>query len=141
VAEELAGLAPVPVDDALVPRIAYCTPEVASVGLSEAEAVARYGAEAVDAVSSYEYSLAGNARSEILGTNGVVKVVRVAGGPVVGMHLLGARVGELIGEAQLAIGWEAHPEDVAPFIHAHPTQNEALGEAFLKLAGKPLHAL
>ena len=49
--------------------------------------------------------------------------------------------GELIGEAQLAVNWEAHPEDVAPLVHAHPTQNEALGEAFLHLAGKPLHAL
>ncbi|GAA4155711.1 dihydrolipoyl dehydrogenase [Gryllotalpicola daejeonensis] len=141
VAEEIAGLAPTVVDDALVPRVAYCSPEVASVGLSEAEAIARYGAESVSAVSSYEYSLAGNARSEILGTNGVVKIVRLADGPVVGMHLLGARVGELVGEAQLTVGWEAHPEDVAPFVHAHPTQNEALGEAFLKLAGKPLHAL
>jgi dihydrolipoamide dehydrogenase len=138
VAEEIAGLSPVAIDDALIPRVAYCSPEVASVGLTEAAAVARYGASAI---SSYEYSLSGNARSEILGTNGVVKMVRVTGGAVVGVHLIGARVGELIGEAQLAVGWDAYPEDVAPFIHAHPTQNEALGEAFLKLAGKPLHAL
>jgi dihydrolipoamide dehydrogenase len=137
VAEEIAGLAPMLVDDSFVPRVTYSTPEVASVGLTEAKAVALHGA---DAIASYEYSLAGNGRSEILGTNGVVKVVRLVDGPVVGMHLLGARVGELIGEAQLAVAWEAHPEDVAPFIHAHPTQNEALGEAFLKLAGKPLHA-
>jgi dihydrolipoamide dehydrogenase len=137
VAEEIAGREPMVVDDANVPRVAYCTPEAASVGLSETAAAAKHGA---GSVVSYEYSLAGNARSEILGTNGLVKVVRVADGPVVGVHLLGARVGELIGEAQLAVGWEAHPDDVAPFIHAHPTQNEALGEAFLKLAGKPLHA-
>jgi dihydrolipoamide dehydrogenase len=137
VAEEIAGREPMVVDDANVPRVAYCTPEAASVGLSEAAAAAEYGA---GSVVSYEYSLAGNARSEILGTNGLVKVVRVADGPVVGVHLLGARAGELIGEAQLAVGWEAHPDDVAPFVHAHPTQNEALGEAFLKLAGKPLHA-
>ena len=51
----------------------------------------------------------------------------------------GERVGELIGEAQLVYNWEAFPEDVAPLIHAHPTQTEALGEAFLALAGKPLH--
>ena len=73
--------------------------------------------------------------------SGSIKVVRVNDGPVVGVHMIGARVGELIGEAQLAVNWEAYPEDIAPFIHAHPTQNEALGEAFLKLAGKPLHAL
>ncbi|HEY0247766.1 MAG TPA: dihydrolipoyl dehydrogenase [Gryllotalpicola sp.] len=138
VAEEIAGLSPAVVDDSLIPRVTYCDPEVASVGLSEAKAAARYGAESVLA---YEYGLAGNGKSEILGTNGVVKVVRVKDGPVVGVHLLGARVGELVGEAQLAVNWEAYPEDVAPLIHAHPTQGEALGEAFLKLAGKPLHAL
>ncbi|MCL2516284.1 MAG: dihydrolipoyl dehydrogenase [Microbacteriaceae bacterium] len=138
VAEEIAGLNPVVVDDALVPRVTYCDPEVASVGLSEAKAAQVHGA---DAITAYEYSLAGNGKSEILGTNGVVKVVRVNDGPVVGIHLLGARVGELIGEAQLVVGWDAHPEDVAPLVHAHPTQNEALGEALLKLAGKPLHAL
>jgi dihydrolipoamide dehydrogenase len=138
VAEEIAGLAPAVVDDVLVPRVTYCDPEVASVGLTEAKAAEVYGA---GAVTAYEYSLAGNGKSEILGTNGVVKVIRRNGGPVVGIHLLGARVGELIGEAQLVVGWDADPEDVAPFVHAHPTQNEALGEALLKLAGKPLHAL
>jgi len=138
VAEEIAGLGPAMIDDVLVPRVTYCEPEVASVGLTEARAAELHGA---DAVSAYEYSLAGNGKSEILGTNGVVKVVRLEGGPVLGIHLLGARVGELIGEAQLVVGWDAEPEDVAPFVHAHPTQNEALGEALLKLAGKPLHAL
>ena len=67
--------------------------------------------------------------------------MRVVDGPVVGISMIGARVGELIAEAQLAVNWEAHPEDVAPLIHAHPTQSEALGEALLHLAGKPLHAL
>jgi len=138
VAEQIVGLAPRVIDETAIPRVTYSDPEVASVGLSEAKAVARYGAEAVTA---YEYSLAGNGKSEILGTNGVVKIVRRVDGPVVGIHVLGARVGELIGEAQLIVGWEAEPEDVAPFIHAHPTQNEAIGEALLRLAGKPLHAL
>ena len=93
------------------------------------------------AVIAYDYSLAGNARSEIIGTTGSIKVVRVKDGPVIGVHGIGSRVGELIGEAQLVVNWEAYPEDIAPFIHAHPTQYEALGEAFLALAGKPLHAL
>jgi dihydrolipoamide dehydrogenase len=70
-----------------------------------------------------------------------VRVVRVVDGPVIGVHLIGARVGELIAEAQLIVGWEAHPDDIAPYLHAHPTQSEALGEAFLALAGRPLHAL
>ncbi|MFD1713722.1 dihydrolipoyl dehydrogenase [Amnibacterium flavum] len=138
VAEEIAGLKPVVIDESNIPRITYSEPEVASVGLTEAKAVEKYGA---DKVAAYDYSLAGNAKSEIIGTSGSIKVVRVKDGPVVGVHGIGTRIGELIGEAQLVVGWEAYPEDIAPFIHAHPTQNEALGEAFLALAGKPLHAL
>ena len=138
VAEEIAGLSPVLVPDVDVPRVAYSHPEVASVGLTQAQAEERFGAEGIRA---YEYNLAGNGRSEIIGTAGIVKIVRRVDGPVIGAHLVGDRVGELITEAQLAVGWEAHPEDIAPFIHAHPTQSEALGEAFLALAGKPLHAL
>ncbi len=138
VAEEIAGLNPVVVDDANIPKVTYSDPEVASVGLTEARAVEKYGQ---DAVTAYDYNLAGNGKSHIIGTSGSVKVVRVNDGPVVGVHMIGARVGELIGEAQLAVNWEAYPEDIAPFIHAHPTQNEALGEAFLAIAGKPLHAI
>jgi dihydrolipoamide dehydrogenase len=137
VAEEIAGLSPVLVDDVNIPKVTYSDPEVASVGLTQAKAVEKFGA---DAVVSYDYNLAGNGKSHIIGTSGIIKVVRVKDGPVVGVHMIGARVGELIGEAQLAVNWEAYPEDIAPFIHAHPTQNEALGEAFLMLAGKPLHA-
>ncbi|MWV58098.1 dihydrolipoyl dehydrogenase [Rathayibacter sp. VKM Ac-2754] len=138
VAEEIAGLGPQVVADVNVPKVTYSDPEVASVGLTEDLAVAEYGA---DRVASYDYGLGGNARSTIIGTTGSVKVVRLVDGPVVGVHMVGARVGELIGEAQLIVNWEAHPEDVAPLVHAHPTQNEALGEAHLALAGKPLHAL
>jgi dihydrolipoamide dehydrogenase len=138
VAEEIAGLNPAIVSDTNVPRVTYSDPEVGSVGLTEAKAVEQYGR---DKVVSYDFNLAGNARSEILGTTGSIKVVRVKDGPVVGVHGIGARIGELLGEAQLVVNWEAYPEDVAPFIHAHPTQYEALGEAMLALAGKPLHAL
>jgi dihydrolipoamide dehydrogenase len=138
VAERIAGLSPVVVPDSQIPKITYCHPEVASVGLTEPQAIEAHGA---DGVTAYEYNLAGNGKSEILGTSGIVKVVRRKDGPVLGVHLIGDRVGELITEGQLAVGWEAHPEDIAPFIHAHPTQSEALGEAFLALAGKPLHAL
>ncbi|MDH2442338.1 dihydrolipoyl dehydrogenase [Amnibacterium sp. CER49] len=138
VAEQIAGLNPPVVSDVNIPRITYCDPEVASVGLTEARAVEQYGR---DEVVAYDFSLAGNARSEIIGTTGSVKVVRRKEGPVLGVHAIGARVGELIGEAQLVVNWEAYPEDIAPYIHGHPTQYEALGEAFLALAGKPLHAL
>jgi dihydrolipoamide dehydrogenase len=138
VAEAIAGLDPVPVPETQIPKVTYSHPEAASVGLTEAQAVAEHGAEGV---TSYEYNLAGNGKSEIIGTGGLVKVVRRVDGPVLGVHLLGDRVGELITEGQLAVAWEAHPEDIAPLIHAHPTQSEALGEAFLALAGKPLHAI
>jgi len=137
VAEEIAGLRPTAVPETTIPRVTYSSPEVASVGVTEAQARAEHG----DRVVAYEYNLAGNGKSEIIGTGGLVKVVRLADGPVIGVHLVGDRVGELITEGQLAVGWEAHPEDLAPMIHAHPTQSEALGEAFLALAGKPLHAL
>jgi dihydrolipoamide dehydrogenase len=138
VAEEIAGLHPVVVADINIPKITYCDPEVASVGLSEAQAVAEHGS---DRVSAYEYNLVGNAKSEILGTAGTVKVVRLLDGPVIGVHMIGSRVGELIGEAQMIVNWEAYPEDVAPFLHAHPTQNESIAEAMLNMAGKPLHTM
>jgi dihydrolipoamide dehydrogenase len=136
-AEEIAGLRPLPIVESSIPRVTYSDPEVASVGLTEAAAVERYGA---GQVRTLEYNLGGNGKSQILRTAGFVKLVRRADGPVVGMHMIGARVGELIGEAELIVGWEAYPEDVAALVHAHPTQNEAVGEAFLALAGKPLHA-
>jgi dihydrolipoamide dehydrogenase len=138
VAEEIAGLNPQVIADINIPKVTYCDPEVASIGLTEAKAKDIHGA---DRVSSYDYNLAGNGKSHIIGTSGLIKVVRVNDGPVVGVHMIGGRVGELIGEAQLAVNWEAYPDDIAPLIHAHPTQNEALGEAFLALAGKPLHAM
>ena len=137
VAEEIAGLKPVVVDEMGVPRVTYCEPEIASVGLTEAQAKEKFGA---DKISIYEYNLAGNGKSNILGTAGVIKLIREVDGPVIGFHMIGSRAGEQIGEAQLIINWEAYPEDVAPLIHAHPTMNEAIGEAHLALAGKPLHA-
>ena len=137
VAEEIAGLHPAVIDEAGIPRVTYSDPEVASVGLTEARAKEQYGA---DKVSTYNYNLGGNGKSQILKTQGFVKLVRVTDGPVVGVHMVGARVGELVSEAQLIYNWEAFPEEVAQLIHAHPTQGEALGEAHLALAGKPLHA-
>ena len=136
VAEEIAGLNPIVIDDINIPKVTYCEPEVASVGMNEVEARAAFG----DNVNVYEYNLGGNGKSQILGTAGFIKLIAQKDGPVVGIHMVGSRVGEQIGEAQLIVNWEAHPEDVATLIHAHPTQNEAMGEAHLALAGKPLHA-
>ncbi|MFL6089842.1 MAG: dihydrolipoyl dehydrogenase [Aeromicrobium sp.] len=135
IAEEIAGLDPQPVIDSGIPRVTYCEPEVASVGLTEPQAKEKYGE-----IETYEYNLGGNGKSQILQTAGIVKLVREKDGPIVGVHMIGARFGEQVGEASLIVNWEAFPEDVAQFIHAHPTQNESLGEASLALAGKPLHA-
>jgi dihydrolipoamide dehydrogenase len=136
VAEDIAGLDPMPIDENGIPRVTYCDPEVASVGLTETQAKEQYGNDRVDALT---YNLGGNGKSQILKTAGFVKLVRAKDGPVVGVHMVGARVGELVSEAQLIFNWEAVPDDVAQLIHAHPTQSEALGEAHLALAGKPLH--
>jgi dihydrolipoamide dehydrogenase len=135
VAEEIAGLNPPVIDENGIPRITYCSPEVASMGLTEAKAREQYG----DQVKTFTYDLTGNGKSQILKTAGFVKLVSVQDGPVVGVHMVGDRVSELIGEAQLIYNWEAYPAEVAQFVHAHPTQTEALGEAHLALAGKPLH--
>jgi dihydrolipoyl dehydrogenase len=137
VAERLAGLPVVPIDYAGVPRVTYSEPEVASVGLTEAQAIEKYGA---DSIKTLTYDLAGNGKSQILKTAGAVKLVAEKDGPVVGVHMVGSRVGELLAEAQLIYNWEALPSEVAQLIHAHPTQSEAVGEAHLALAGKPLHA-
>ncbi len=136
VAEEIAGLHPRVIPDAEIPKITYCDPNVASVGLTEAKAKEEYGDSSIE---TYVYDLGGNGKSQILKTAGGIKLVRVKDGPIVGMHMVGARVGELLGEAQLIVGWEAHPEDVAPYLHGHPSQYEAVGEAILAMAGKPLH--
>ncbi|MCW4464448.1 dihydrolipoyl dehydrogenase [Glutamicibacter sp. MNS18] len=136
VAEEIAGQNPTIVEDINIPKVTFCEPEIASVGYTEPKAKEKFGD---DQVEVSEYNLAGNGKSSILGTGGIIKMVRVKNGPIVGVHGVGGRIGEQIGEAQLIVNWEAYPEDVAQLVHAHPTQNESLGEAAMALAGKPLH--
>ena len=135
VAEEIAGLNPRAINYDGVPRVTYSEPEVASVGLTTAAAKAK-GHDVIE----LNYDLAGNGKANILKTAGSVKLVAAKNGPVLGIHMVGSRVGELLAEAQLIYNWEADAADVAQHIHAHPTLSEALGEAHLALAGKPLHA-
>lgn len=135
VAEEIAGLNPRPINYDGVPRVTYSEPEVASVGLTTSVAKER-GFDVVE----LNYDLAGNGKAQILRTAGSVKLVAQKNGPVLGIHMVGSRVGELLAEAQLIFNWEASADDVAPLIHAHPTLSEAMGEAHMALAGKPLHA-
>ena len=134
VAERLGGLNPAPIDHDGVPRIAYCDPEVASVGITSTVARER-GLE----IDEFTYDLAGNGKAQILKTAGAVKVIAQKDGPVVGIHMVGARLGENLAEAQLIYNWEALPTEVAALIHPHPTLSESVGEAHMALAGKPLH--
>ena len=134
VAEHIAGQNPPAIDYDGVPRVTYCEPEVASVGLTSKVAKER-GHDVVE----MNYNLAGNGKSQILQTQGAVKVLAEKDGRVLGIHMVGSRVGELITEGQLIYNWEALPSEVAQLLHAHPSQSEALGEAHLALAGKPLH--
>jgi dihydrolipoamide dehydrogenase len=139
VAERVAGLDVTPIDYDGVPRLTYSDPEVASVGITSAAAAER-GIETTE----FSYPLGGNGKSVILQTQGAAKVIAVkredgTPGEVLGVHLVGSRVGELIAEGQLIYNWDAEPSDVAQLIHPHPTQSEIIGEAMLALAGKPLH--
>lgn len=136
VAEEIAGMAPKVVENDNIPRVTFCEPEIASVGLTEARAKEVYGAGNVIAKES---NLLGNAKSQMLKAAGFVKLVQVKDGPIVGFHALGQRMGEQIGEGQLIVNWEADADDLAYLTHTHPTQNEVIGEAAMALAGKPLH--
>lgn len=134
VAETIAGLTPEPIDYLGIPRVTYSHPEVASVGMTTKTASDR-GYDIEEAT----YDLAGNGKARILGSAGIVKVVAAKNGPVLGVHMVGQRVGELISEAQLIVNWDARPDEVAQHIHTHPTLSEAVGEAHLALAGKSLH--
>lgn len=136
VAEEIAGNNPLVVQDINIPKVTYCEPEIMSVGYTQPAAEEEYGKDNIEVT---EYNLAGNGKSSILGTGGIIKMIAVRNGPIVGVHGIGTRIGEQIGEAQLIVNWEAYPEDVATLLHAHPTQNEAMGEAAMALFGHPLH--
>ena len=136
VAEAIAGLEPRPIDDDLGPKVTFCDPEIASVGLTEERAAEVHGAQNIETA---EFNVAGNAKSQILGAQGFVKLVSLKDGPILGFHAIGTRMGEQVGEGQLIVSWEADAADIAPLVHAHPTQNETIGEAAMALAGKPLH--
>ncbi|MDR3659414.1 MAG: dihydrolipoyl dehydrogenase [Mycobacterium sp.] len=135
VAERIAGRDAELVADTGIPRVTYCHPEIASVGLTEESARRRYG----EGVETVTYDLAGNGRSQILKASGAVKLVVDPAGSVVGVHMIGAGVSELIGEAQLLYNLGVKAAEAARFVHAHPTQNEALGEALMAVSGAPLH--
>ncbi|MGZ6545176.1 MAG: dihydrolipoyl dehydrogenase [Actinomycetota bacterium] len=135
VAERIAGMGVPDIDYVNIPRVTYCTPEIASVGLTETQAVER----GIDVVTE-KLDFRAIGKANIVGEGGFVKLVAEAGGgPVLGVHMIGPHVTDLVAEAMLITNWEAVPDEVAALIHPHPTLSEAIGEAHLALAGKPLH--
>jgi dihydrolipoamide dehydrogenase len=125
------------IDYAGVPRVTFSTPEISSVGLTEEQARERGHDLEVE-----KFNLQGLGKANIVGEGGLCKVIAEKdGGPVLGIHLIGPHVTDLIAEAMLITNWEAVPPDVAALIHPHPTLSEAIGEAHLALAGKPLHSM
>jgi len=139
--KDVMGEAPVPVDYAKVPWCIYCHPEVAFAGMTEQAAV-----DAGFEVMTRKDPFAGNGRAMIVGdTEGLVKVVAEKGpdgraGRILGVHMAGPWVTEQLGQAYLAVNWEATPDEVAAFIQPHPTLSEVFGETMLSLTGRGLHA-
>ena len=126
---------PQPVDYRALPSVVYTHPEVASVGMTSLDAAA-----AGIAVEEHDHSFMGVGRARIVGKNrGFVRILNEVDGPIVGATVVGPQAGEMIHELMYAVGWEALPEEVAAFIHAHPTLSEAVGEALLASAGRSLH--
>jgi dihydrolipoamide dehydrogenase len=136
VAEQIAGFDVPQIDYVQVPRVTYCSPEIASVGLTEDQARSQ-GREVV----AEKLDFRGIGKANIVGEGGFVKVVAEAGdGAVLGVHMVGPHVTDLVAEAMLITSWEATALEVAAMHHPHPTLSEGVGEAMLKLAGKPLHS-
>jgi dihydrolipoamide dehydrogenase len=124
-----------PVEYRAIPMVVYTHPEAASVGLTEAEALAEgYDVEITD------HAMRAVGRAIIHGeTGGVVKIVAQKDGSILGATVVDPLAGEVIHELMYAVGWEALPKEAAAFIHAHPTISEGIGEALLASAGRPLH--
>jgi dihydrolipoamide dehydrogenase len=133
--QAILGENPTPVDYAKVPWVVYTHPEVAWAGMTETEARA-----AGHDIEVHKHSFAGNGRAMIVGdTDGLVKIVAARGGPILGVHLAGPWVSELLHEGYLAVNWEALPSEVGSLIHAHPSLSEAIGETMIPFTGRSLH--
>ena len=136
VAERIAGQQVPEIEYTGIPKVTYCTPEMSSVGLTESQARERgYDVEVV------KENFQAIGKANIVGEGGVVKLVAERDGAVLGVHMVGPHVTDLVAEAMLVVNWEAVPAEVAALIHPHPTLSEGVGEAFLALAGKPLHGV
>jgi dihydrolipoamide dehydrogenase len=134
--EHMAGKNPPPINYDQVPGCTYCTPEVASIGLTETKARER-GYDV--AVGKFPFSANGKARI-LNDTTGFVKIVAEKKyDEVLGVHVIGPKATEIISEACSALKLEATSEDLVRTIHAHPTLSEAMHEASEAVAGHPIH--
>ena len=134
--EHLAGRSPAPIDYDAIPRATYCHPEVASVGLTEADARGRGFT-----VKTGTFPFRPNGRALAMAdVEGLVKVVAdAATGQILGIHMVGPTVSELLGEAVLARTFEFTPSEIGFAIHAHPALSEVLHEAALAVNGEAIH--
>jgi len=135
VAERIAGIDVPPIDYTGVAKVTFCSPEIASVGLTEQQA--RDAGHSIE-IQKFQFQTLGKA--QIIGEGGIAKLVgEVGGGRILGVHLIGPQVTDLISEALVITNLGLEANDLARFIHPHPTLGEAMGEAILGLAGKALH--
>jgi dihydrolipoamide dehydrogenase len=121
----------------VVPSCVYGAPEIASVGLTEKQ-VADSGVE----YSVGRFSLTGNGKSLIDGRTGLIKIIADKKlGEILGVHMAGPHVTEIIAAATLCMSMEGTVEDIVNTIHAHPTVSEAVCEAAMSVFGKPIHGV
>lgn len=134
--EKIAGHHPQPLDYNKMPSATYCEPQVASIGLTEEAAKAK-GHD----VKVGKFPFRPNGKAQGIGEiDGFIKfVVDAKYGEILGIHMIGPEVTEMLGEASLAMNLEATAEDVDITVHAHPTLSEVFKEAALAAVGQPIH--
>ncbi|WP_286883455.1 dihydrolipoyl dehydrogenase [Aneurinibacillus sp. UBA3580] len=135
--EHMAGQKPHPIDYTMVPKCTYSRPEVANVGLTEAEAKAQGYS-----VKTGKFNFRAIGKALVYGEyDGFVKlVVDEKTNDVLGVHMIGPHVTDLIAEGALARVLDATPWEIAHTIHPHPTLSEIMGEAALAVDGKAIHS-
>lgn len=136
VAEHIAGMDPQPLDYALMPRATYCQPQVASFGLTEAQAL-----EQGHDVKVGRFNVRANGKAMAMGEiDGMVKLVLDARhGELLGAHLIGPEVTELLGELSMTKLLEGTTLELGWAVHAHPTISEMIKEAALDAQGRAIH--
>ncbi len=134
--EHICGLDPKPIDYTLTPSCIFTSPEVASVGLTEKQAAER-GMEY--SVGRYQFAASGKAMASGE-RDGFVKLIFDAGKRLVGAHMVGENVAEMLGEPSVAMALGATAADIAATIHSHPTMSEGIMEAAAQADGSAIHA-